>query len=294
MTYDTEGATAMPTGIIAVVVTRNRKEALARTLDALHLQEPPLDRICVVDNASSDGTVQWIRERWPAVDVVAMVDNTGYSGGLAVGMARHVEDCDALLLLDDDSPPPPDLASALAECLTMNPRFGVVGTMGVLMRWGNPRPGQWRWARPFNSHELRGVDACLVDNALVRTSAVRAVGTTDPTLFMSYEDYEFTQRVRRAGYQIAVVEGLGVERLHMGSTDVWRAYYQTRNQLLVALDLHSVLLVTGWLWRTAKLIVAALLLRRTAGWTVARYRMKGAVDGFRRRRGMTVDPADSS
>lgn len=288
------GSSAEPTRIIAVVVTRNRKATVERTIDALHRQERPLDRICVVDNASDDGTVEWIRATWPAVDVVELADNTGYSGGLAVGMARHVDDCDALLLLDDDSPPPPDLVRTLARCLATNPQVGVVGTSGALMRWGNPRGGRWRWARSLEGHELRGVDACLVDNALVRTAAVRAAGTTDPTLFMVYEDLEFTLRVRRAGYQIAVVAGLKVERLHLGSTNPWRAYYLTRNQLLVALDLHSAKLVAGWLWRTAKLVVAGLALRRSAEWPVVRYRMKGAVDGFRRRRGMTVDPSKSS
>jgi GT2 family glycosyltransferase len=270
----------------------NRRQVLEGTLDAIAAQTRPVDAICVVDNASSDDTAEFIRSEKPDIELICLDDNTGPAGGMAVGIAHAVDDCDAVLMFDDDSRPPPTLVQTLLQVLDGMPDVGIVGTKGMLLRWGNPHHGI-RWERQFGDIKVQGVDCCHIDAALARADVIRDVGVPDPEFFIMYtNDYEYTNRIKRHGYEVAIVpiDVLEVERLHMGSTNPWRAYYQTRNQLLVALDRKSPTLVLGWAWRTGKFIVAAAATKKTASADVIRYRLRGAKDGFANRRGRTIDP----
>src|SRR2546423_13459309 len=74
-----------PQSVCAVVATFNRKELLAECLDALFAQTHPLDRIFVIDNASTDGTPELLRERRfldrPELEHVRLEANRGGTGG---------------------------------------------------------------------------------------------------------------------------------------------------------------------------------------------------------------------
>jgi rhamnopyranosyl-N-acetylglucosaminyl-diphospho-decaprenol beta-1,3/1,4-galactofuranosyltransferase len=74
--------------IVAVVVTYNRLEMLQRQLERL-AEVPELDEVLVVDNASADGTGEWLRGR--PVESVTLPENTGGAGGFSHGLERAVE-----------------------------------------------------------------------------------------------------------------------------------------------------------------------------------------------------------
>jgi len=96
--------------IVAVVVTYNRKHLLKECLDALLSQTRPLDSIIVIDNASTDGTPEFLRENGyldnPKIDYVRLPENTGGAGGFYEGVKRGYEKgYDWLWLMDDDGKP---------------------------------------------------------------------------------------------------------------------------------------------------------------------------------------------
>src|ERR1700761_1080776 len=93
--------------VAAVLVTFNRAELLLNCLDALMRQKRRLDRIFIIDNASTDGTREKLqRAGWldnPAVEYVGMTENTGGAGGFHEGTKRAFEaGYDWLWLMDDD------------------------------------------------------------------------------------------------------------------------------------------------------------------------------------------------
>jgi rhamnopyranosyl-N-acetylglucosaminyl-diphospho-decaprenol beta-1,3/1,4-galactofuranosyltransferase len=93
--------------VSAVVVTYNRKELLKECLDALLNQTYPLDSIILVDNASTDGTEEFLKEHGylknSKIDYVRLSENTGGAGGFYEGMKRGYEKgYDWLWLMDDD------------------------------------------------------------------------------------------------------------------------------------------------------------------------------------------------
>ena len=112
---------ARPT-VSAVIITRNRKEALSRVLD--RLLEQPVGEILVVDNGSSDGTAEHVRGYGDPVRLLEPGENLGLGGrNLAAGEAAG----ELLLMLDDDCFPLPGSVEALAEAFGANPSLGVAG-----------------------------------------------------------------------------------------------------------------------------------------------------------------------
>ena len=90
--------------IAAIVVTCNRKKMLSDLLDDLFSQSRRPDGIIVVDNGSEDGTVKFIRERYPEVQLQELKQNSGLYGGLEIGATNAVsQGYDAVWLVDDDA-----------------------------------------------------------------------------------------------------------------------------------------------------------------------------------------------
>ncbi len=112
---------ARPT-VSAVIITRNRKDALSLVLD--RLLEQPVGEILVVDNGSSDDTAEHVRGYGDPVRLLEPGENLGLGGrNLAAGEAAG----ELLLMLDDDCFPLPGSVEALADAFAANPRLGVAG-----------------------------------------------------------------------------------------------------------------------------------------------------------------------
>ena len=109
-----------------VIVTYNRREPLLRTLEILHATTPlPAGEweAWVVDNGSTDGTLDALRERFPRVNVIARERNEGvWSRSYAFAPARG----EYLILLDDDSYPVGDTVTRSIAHLDANPACAAV------------------------------------------------------------------------------------------------------------------------------------------------------------------------
>ena len=100
----------MNKSICAVVVTYNRKELLLNCLNALQKQTYPLEHIVVINNASQDGTVEYLRENgWQDNDqftLITLPNNQGGAGGFYAGIEfAKQKNVDYIWLMDDDGYP---------------------------------------------------------------------------------------------------------------------------------------------------------------------------------------------
>ena len=94
--------------VAAVVVTYNRRDLLEKTLQGLENQPCPVDRIFVIDNASTDDTSAFLSERVMRrpTTVIKLPINTGGAGGFYYGIETAYEKgFDAFWLMDDDTVP---------------------------------------------------------------------------------------------------------------------------------------------------------------------------------------------
>ncbi len=101
--------------LVAVVVTFDRLPLLQRLVARLR-EVPALDEVLVVDNASTDGTGEWLAGVGGRVRARTLDDNGGGAGGFHDGLDWAVErGADLVWLMDDDGLPEPDCLSTLLK-----------------------------------------------------------------------------------------------------------------------------------------------------------------------------------
>lgn len=92
--------------VVAIIVTYNRKELLAENIRSLLIQNRPFDRIFIVDNCSTDGTYEYLKERgWTCspFEYIKTDENIGGAGGFYFGLKKAYESgADWFVLMDDD------------------------------------------------------------------------------------------------------------------------------------------------------------------------------------------------
>ena len=235
--------------VSAVVVNRDGGEALDACLASLAAQTGVALEILVVDNASSGGETDRIREAFPAARVVPLSRNVGFAGGVNEGIART--SAEAILVVNNDARLAPDYAARLAARLALDRRLAAV--QGVVLRedgrtidtaglaWnarGEAVPlfsGEDRFTAPVEAAEVPGVSATA---ALYRRSALAAVADRDgrvfdDAFFAYYEDVDLSLRLSRAGWRFALdPEAVAFHRGSMtgGRTPRRRALWIARNR----------------------------------------------------------------
>ncbi|HEY4721166.1 MAG TPA: glycosyltransferase family 2 protein, partial [Anaerolineae bacterium] len=124
-----------PRSLAVVIVSWNVRDLLARCLDSLfaELDSSSMNaRVIVVDNASSDGSVEMVRSRYPRVEVIASEKNLGFAGGNNLGLRRlGVGDSSlplapCVLLLNPDTEVQPGAIKSLLDAIRSRSDVAVV------------------------------------------------------------------------------------------------------------------------------------------------------------------------
>lgn len=200
--------------VVAVVVTWNRKELLARNLRAVLAQTRPVDEILVVDNASTDGTGESLANEFPTVRVVRLAGNAGAAGGMHVGVREGLAlGADWLWLMDDDGVPAPD---CLAEQLRIAQRenYALCGPVVRAIEQSDLFAFPWPGRAPPRSvtafRQANGLDAYatakppLWNGTLLYADAARSYGLPKYEMFIWGEDNEYCERLHAAGLSAGI------------------------------------------------------------------------------------------
>lgn len=125
MTDDLSTSRLSPSASIVVVSYNTAAHIEACLLSLLELHYPGQIEIIVVDNASTDGSVELVRKRFPDVELVELPDNKGFAGGASVGM--YMASGDIVATVNPDVKLHPNWLRAVAETLAP-PTVGIVGS----------------------------------------------------------------------------------------------------------------------------------------------------------------------
>lgn len=211
-----------------MIVSYQTRELTLEAVDSVLSSEGVDARVFVVDNASSDGSADAVRARFPSAVVLEAGTNVGF--GRANNLAFAEAEAPWVLLLNSDARfADPGGLAALVDALAGDPGAGVVGPrlespQGVLEYSVRAFPsvsaelaggtgahrllsGAWRsrrLGREFRDHAVAGdadwlTGACL----LVRREVIEQVGGFDPAYFLYGEELEWCWRIREAGWRIS-------------------------------------------------------------------------------------------
>jgi len=220
-----------------VIVSYNTRSALADCLKALHENPPSIShQVIVVDNASTDGTVNLIRQQWPSIEIIQMGFNAGFSA--ANNAAIYASQSELVLLLNSDTLPTSLGIDKLVTALDTNPDVGAVGPRLVNLQ-GQIELSFGRMISPWNeawqklfmlsatkrlslftswlkqkAHTTHYPDwvsgACM----LVRRRDGDAVNWLDERYFLYTEDVDFCAALRGQGQRILFTPT--AEVIHIG------------------------------------------------------------------------------
>lgn len=198
-----------------IILTWNGLDYIAACLDAVLAQDYADVEVIVVDNASTDGTPEFVAERYPQVQLIRNERNLGFAAGNNIGMRAATGD--VLALLNQDTEVHPGWLAALVETAS-DPHIGLVGCKllypdGAIQHAG----GHIVDARGSARHIGRGeADAGQYDAvqdvdfatgaalALTRATLTR-IGPLDEGFTPAYyEDTDWCYRARAAGLRVVV------------------------------------------------------------------------------------------
>ncbi len=116
--------------VCAVIVNWNGRQVLDRCLSTLTASTCQGLAVVVVDNASSDGSLEFVRQSFPTALLIENRRNLGYAGGVNVGL-RHAlaEGGEYALLLNNDTEIAPDAVALLVEAMEKRPKAAFAGPM---------------------------------------------------------------------------------------------------------------------------------------------------------------------
>lgn len=240
--------------VAVVILNYNGEEMLGRFLPSVVENSPGAD-IIVADNASTDGSVAFVKENFPSVKIVLLDRNYGFAGGYNRALEKVA--ADYVLLLNSDVETTPgwleplvallDADSSIVACqpkildFKRKTHFEYAGAAGGFIdRYGYP----YCRGRLFDTvEEDKGqydvpCDIFWATGAalLVRAAAYRAAGGLDECFFAHMEEIDLCWRLRSRGYRIvceprSVVYHVGGATLSAGNPQ--KTYLNFRNNLLM-------------------------------------------------------------
>ncbi|MCY4464491.1 MAG: glycosyltransferase family 2 protein [Chloroflexi bacterium] len=276
-----------------VIPNWNGKGYLAACLDSLRAQTQPGIEIIIVDNASTDGSQQFVRTAYPEMQLVELPQNRGFTGACNKGMQEAAGEIVALL--NNDTEVARDWAAEVIKALDEKPEVGIVACK-MLMHDQRERfhtagdffaidgsAGNRGFGEIDHGQYDRGdyVFSACGGAAVYRRCMLEAIGFLDDDFFFLLEDVDIAWRAQLAGYAVWFAPGAVVYH-HLSATGGGKtaSYYDGRNGIwLIAKNMPSALLRKYWrriVGRQASLFWDALVAWRGEA---ARARLRGMAAG---------------
>lgn len=213
--------------VVAVVVTRHRRELLADSLKVIAAQTHPVDHLVVVDNGPDQSARDVVESVPVPCTYLPSHRNLGGAGGFALGMLHALAlGADWVWLADDDGRPADE--NVLAVLLSEAEKRGLAEVSPVVSNIDEPhklafplrRGLTWkRSAAELGEDFLPGI-ASLMNGALFRASTLDVVGVPDLRLFFRGDEVELHRRLVRSGLPFGT--SLKTTYLHPNGSDEFK------------------------------------------------------------------------
>ncbi len=285
---------ASPAPFMSVIIPNyNGERFLPELLAALDRQTFADFETIFVDDASTDGSVEWVEANYPAVRVIVNRRNRGFvaSANLGAAAARGR----VIVLLNNDTQPEDEWLAELAKAVCLNPQAGifaskvllydrpdVLHTTGDLMGADGLPANRGVWERDEGQYdaaaEVFGGCGC---GAAYRRELWEALGGLDEDFWMYLDDVDFAFRAHLLGesavfvpaarvlHHLTATAGGALSSYYVGRNTIWTIAKNMPRQLLLRNGLHIV---------AAQLGIAADALRNIRG-REARARLRGQIAG---------------
>ena len=299
--------------LAAVIVTFNRKELLGENIRMLLKQTRPFDKIFVVDNCSTDGTPEYLKDRgWmddPRFVYVKTHANIGGAGGFYTGTkAAYEAGADYIVLMDDDGRAADghtfeNLLRETERLHAENPKLFVNSLVrqGELLSFKMGSKYTVAEALAAAKDGILDGEANPFNGTLVSRELVAEIGYPNPDFFIKGDEVNYKQRSFDAGAKVVTVVDSDYihprpetnERIVLGKRvpffveAPWKEYYAARNFTYMYKQ-------NGWYKAIAFELIfvklLAILTMKCKKTAAVKMLAKGVKDGWQGKLGATVKP----
>jgi GT2 family glycosyltransferase len=263
--------------VISVILNTNRRDDTLECLKSLARSKYSHHSVILLDNHSTDGSVEAVRAGFPDVQIMNLQENLGYAGNNNVGIQSAIEQgADWVFVLNEDTVLDENCLARLIDAGGQDAKTGIVGPMvyhfdepdhiqsgggilGPYWQSNHIAKDELDQGQLPETHSVEWISGCAI---MVRREVIEQVGMIDARFFYYWEETEWCLRAAKAGWKILHVPAAkiwhkGVRRNYTPKPSLM--YYSTRNRLLMIQKHHAPLRV----W------ISALgdTLRTLASWT---------------------------
>lgn len=199
-----------------VIPNWNGKDSLAQCLDSL-LAQTYKANILIVDNGSQDDSVEFIKNKYPGINLLTHKKNLGFAGGVNSGIRMALEgEAKFIALFNNDAKADKDWLKYLVQTMVNNPKLGIAtgkfigeskkfldSTGDLYTNWGLPFP-RGRNETDLDKYDLdTNVFGATGGASLYRAIMLKDVGLFDEDFFAYYEDVDISFRAQLYGWKVA-------------------------------------------------------------------------------------------
>ena len=197
-----------------IIVNWNAKEYLKSCLDSLLEQTYQNYEIILVDNASTDDSVEFLEKEFSSVKIIKNEKNVGFAEGNNIGIKNSKGDI--IALFNPDAMADKEWLSILVSKLQSSEKIAAVagkmfylgdeyGKNAVFCTWPKIDPYSATASNFHNNEQESKVDYLTGAAMLVKNEAIQRVGLLDPEFFLFFEETDWCARMIRAGYDLVYV-----------------------------------------------------------------------------------------
>ncbi|MGX1928621.1 glycosyltransferase family 2 protein [Flagellimonas sp. 2504JD4-2] len=234
-----------------ITINYNESEVTLEMLESLKGLTYPNIEVIVVDNASPNDSPDIIKEQYPGVCLIKSRENLGFAGGNNLGVKQSTGDY--LLFINNDTIVPEGFIEPLVQTLQEDKTIGMVSPK-IKFHW-NPELIQYAGYTPMNHWTIRNnsigyhqkddgrfdtegeTESIHGAAMMVPRTVVDKVGMMTEIYFLYYEEHDWAEMIKRAGYKIYYQPKshiLHKESISTGKFSPLKTYYISRNRILFA------------------------------------------------------------
>lgn len=247
-----------------IILNFNGRKYLKKCLDSLKRQTYPAVEVILIDNASTDGSVKYVKENFPCMKVVENQRNVGFAEGNNIG--ANYASGDYLVFLNYDTEVDPKWLEMLIKAVESFPNATICGSKILDMKYRNILQEVGGLCDAYGFSLSRGwsetdrhqyekiIETFYVSGAslLIKKEMADRIGLFDSKYFFNQEDVDLCWRAHLAGYKVLVnplsivyhkggESAPGAPSVNIGKekgkyvTSAWRRYFAERNILRTVL-----------------------------------------------------------
>ncbi|WP_412851821.1 glycosyltransferase family 2 protein [Ectothiorhodospira shaposhnikovii] len=222
--------------VFSIIVTFNGEKWIRTAISSLLMEGD--SGVIVVDNGSSDSTVDIIKTEFPQIDLICLNKNLGFGCGNNIGIARAISlGADYVFLLNQDAFVAPGALSALSNYLLENLEYDVASPIhcspdihtldkktlrNYVVQYAPEYISDACLGSIKDSYSIRGINAAAW---MVRVSAFKKVGGFDPLFFMYGEDDDLVNRMNYHGCRFVLLPSAKIIHFRESSSVLRKSYF---------------------------------------------------------------------